>query len=261
MSSQLIYVAGNRNVSNPKKPGTHSSVIYQNYHYWWADDNKRSTRFTCVEKTNKKCSGSITIAQKSVIRSTDHSHLSLSDNQVKITIKNQESKKKVFISIAIFLLIIEIYIYLNEQIETNTARTVYELYKDAQDELVSDNVPENVIAAELGSLRQQSTGLHKRRAKTLPSLSNNFVELNINGEYALTTGGMPFLRYDNKLENNRIILLGCDQTIKILGEANDWFMDGTFKSAPAELLQIYTLHGRLDGHFSPCMYLLMKKKR
>ena len=79
-------------------------------------------------------------------------------------------------------------------------------------------------------------------AKTLPSVPNNF-ESQQNGEFALATGRMPFLRYDNKSENNRIILLGCDQTIKILGEANDWFMDGTFKSAPTELPQIYTLHG------------------
>ncbi len=94
----------------------------------------------------------------------------------------------------------------------------------------------------------------------MPPLPNNFVELNINGEFALTTGGTPFLRYDNKSENNPIILLGCDQTIKIIREANDWFMDGTFKSAPDELLQIYTLQGRLDGHLFLSIYLLIKTK-
>ena len=94
----------------------------------------------------------------------------------------------------------------------------------------------------------------------MPSVPSDFVQLDITGEFALTTGGMPFLRFDNKSEDNRIILLGCDKTIKILGESIEWFMDGTFKAAPAELLQIYSIHGRLDGHFLPCIYLLMKTK-
>ena len=37
-------------------------------------------------------------------------------------------------------------------------------------------------------------------------------------------------------------------------------MDGTFKSAHAVHLQIYTLHGRLDCHFFPCKNLLIKIK-
>ena len=72
MSKQLIYIASNKNISNPTKSGAHSSVIYNNYHYWWAEDNKRSTQYICAEKTYKKCSGSITIAQEEVIRSTNH---------------------------------------------------------------------------------------------------------------------------------------------------------------------------------------------
>ena len=141
-----------------------------------------------------------------------------------------------------------------------TAQTVQELYRAAQDELVLQNVPERVIAAELASLRQQSSGLHKRRAKKLPTVPNDFLERNITGEYSQTTCGMPFLRYDNKSESNRIILLACDQTIKILADTDEWFMDGTFKVAPSQMLQMYTIHGRLDGHFLPCAYILMQTK-
>ena len=157
-------------------------------------------------------------------------HNCLNDNQVKILIKGQELKKKV---------------------ETNIAQTVQELFKVAQDELSADKVPDNVVAADFTSLLHQSSGLHKRRAKTLPSVPKNFVELDITGQFALTTGGMPFLRYDNKSENNRIILLVCDKTLKILGDSKDWYMDGTFKCAPEQLLQMYSLHGRLDGNFLP----------
>ena len=71
---------------------------------------------------------------------------------------------------------------------------------------------------------------------------------------------MPFLRADNKSPDYRLIIFGCDQTLKILGDSKDWFMDGTFKCAPEQLLQMYSIHGRLDGHFVPCIYLLMMTK-
>ena len=175
-----------------------------------------------------------------MIRSTGQTgHNCLNDNQVKILIKGQELKKTV---------------------ETNIAQTEQELFKVVQDELSADKVPHNVVAADFTSLLHQSSGLHKRRAKTLPSVPKNFVELDITGQFALTTGGMPFLRYDNKSENNRIILLVCDKTLKILGDSKDWYMDGTFKCAPEQLLQMYSLHGRLDGNFLPCAYILMQTK-
>ena len=65
------------------------------------------------------------MADKVVIRSTCHTgHNCLNDNQVKILIKGQELKKMV---------------------ESNIAQTVQELFRAAQDELVADNVPDNVV--------------------------------------------------------------------------------------------------------------------
>ena len=45
-------------------------VIYNNYQYWQAEDNKNSKRFTCIERGTKKCRGSITIADNDVVIST-----------------------------------------------------------------------------------------------------------------------------------------------------------------------------------------------
>ena len=95
MDNQILYVPSNLNVRNSTKAGTHPTVVYQNFHYWWSEDNKQSTRYNCVEKSTKKCSGSITIAQDKVTRSTGHTaHTCMTDNQVKILIKGQEFKKK-----------------------------------------------------------------------------------------------------------------------------------------------------------------------
>ena len=70
----------------------------------------------------------------------------------------------------------------------------------------ADNLPEKIVAAVLASLRQQSNGIQKRRAKTLPSVSKNSSELEITGKFELTSGGVPFLRADNKSENYRILI-------------------------------------------------------
>ena len=55
-------------------------------------------------------------------------------------------------------------------------------------------------------------------------------------------------------------MLACDITIKILGEANHWFMDGTFKSSPDQLEQVYSIHGRIDGYFLSFANILMQGK-
>ena len=114
--------------------------------------------------------------------------------------------------------------------ECQVSQTVQELYREAQAELEAANVPANVIAAEFSSFKSQSSSLHRRRANKLPSVPTNFEQLDITGQFALTTGGQPFLRNDNKSGNSRIILLICDQTLKILGAAISWFINGTFPS-------------------------------
>ena len=66
-------------------------VLHNNYRYWWVEDNKKSTRYTCIERAIKKCSDSLTVAGDKVIRSTGHcGHSCLSDDQVKILVKGQE---------------------------------------------------------------------------------------------------------------------------------------------------------------------------
>ena len=47
-------------------------VLHNNYDYWWAEDNKKSTRYTFIEREIKKCSGSLAITGDKVIKSTGH---------------------------------------------------------------------------------------------------------------------------------------------------------------------------------------------
>lgn len=37
-------------------------------------------------------------------------------------------------------------------------------------------------------------------------------------------------------------------------------MDGTFKKVPNGFLQLYSVHGLIDGHFRPFLFALMTRK-
>ena len=48
--------------------------------------------------------------------------------------------------------------------------------------------------------------------------------------------------------------------LNILEEHKDWFIDGTFKVAPAEFLQVFTIHALVDRSAYPLVYVLLPDK-
>ncbi|RNA21958.1 Copia [Brachionus plicatilis] len=100
--------------------------------------------------------------------------------------------------------------------------------------LIQAKIPERTIAAKFPSFKKLSNTLHKRRANKLPFIPDEFSKLEITGEYTVTANNNAFLRYDNKA-NERIIIFVDDESLKILGESEEWYMDGTFKSDPIQL--------------------------
>ncbi|CAF0984577.1 unnamed protein product, partial [Brachionus calyciflorus] len=87
----------------------------------------------------------------------------------------------------------------------------------------------------------------------------DFDDLEINGDYALTSNKCEFLRYDKKSKT--------DQSLKILSESDEWFMDGTFKSAPKQLMQLFTIHALIRDQNSStittiltCVYILTQRR-
>ena len=52
----------------------------------------------------------------------------------------------------------------------------------------------------------------------------------------------PFLLADNNNEDNRIIVFGTNEGLKLLHKSRIVVMDGTFKSCPLPFSQLYTLH-------------------
>ncbi|CAF1119281.1 unnamed protein product, partial [Brachionus calyciflorus] len=111
-------------------------------------------------------------------------------------------------------------------LQFHKTKSLRQCYNEAQAELVDKNIPEDVIAANFRTFKDNT----------------------------------KFLRYDNKSELNRIIIFIDDKLLKILSDSKQWFMDGTFKTAPKPMMQLFTIHAKLKQTTIPCAYILFKKK-
>ena len=79
--------------------------------------------------------------------------------------------------------------------------------------------------------------------------------------FKVTSKGEPFLLYDSGFGDiNRLILFATSKMLSILKSSHNWFADGTFKVAPPQFYQLYTIHAEKDGYVFPCVYSLLTKK-
>ena len=65
------------------------------------------------------------------------------------------------------------------------------------------------------------------------------------------------------LENDckrNIVLLSSSANLKVLSKSTAWFVDGTFKCSPKYFLQMFTIHGLVNGHYIPLVFCLFNKK-
>ena len=101
----------------------------------------------------------------------------------------------------------------------------------------------------LNNLRQ--TAKRARRVNTPPeplSLDN----LIIPAEFRNSLGDAEFLR-EIVVGAGKILLFVTDENLRILSEAEFWLCDGTFKTVPHIMMQLYTIHcpsGRYNNNSS-----------
>ena len=83
----------------------------------------------------------------------------------------------------------------------------------------------------------------------------------IPSELQLTLRGENFLAYDSGSDDREIFLVfSTEQNLDLLESTPQWHADGTFKWCPALFNQLYTVHGVLNGHTIPLIYMLLKRK-
>lgn len=83
-------------------------------------------------------------------------------------------------------------------------------------------------------------------------------------EYKTTIRNMPFLLCDSKTLNlninQKFMIFTTNQNLSYPSNSDTWFADGTFCTVPCIFYQLYTLHGLVNGHVIPLVYVLMTGK-
>lgn len=86
--------------------------------------------------------------------------------------------------------------------------------------------------------------------------------LNIEGIWTetLENPGRPFLIHDNQDNNNRVIIFASQPCLTFLSQSQEWFMDGNFKIAPRQFMQLYFIRCSMGVSAATCVYALLQKK-
>ncbi len=137
------------------------------------------------------------------------------------------------------------------KVESSTADSLKSLHCTQQDQLVKDGINKERIAAYFPKFSRCKRGLQHRRARSIKQQPTELSDLILEDGATVTSDGKAFLKFDNHSKTDRIIIFGCDESLKILAEAKQWHIDGTFKIAPKQLLQMVTIHAVINDHLIP----------
>ena len=66
--------------------------------------------------------------------------------------------------------------------------------------------------------------------------------------------GESFIIHDSGPGEDRVVMFGAEDGVRLLREATAWSADGTFKVAPRLWAQLYTAHAVTQGYFLPCAH-------
>lgn len=109
------------------------------------------------------------------------------------------------------------------------------------------------------ALRQR---IRRQRRQKFPSEPRALTEIEIPDDLKTTIGDQnrQFLLFDVAEHDERILCFGTVENVKKLSECPQWYLDGTFKTAPRLFRQIYTIHGAVNSTTFPFIYALLPSK-
>ena len=105
--------------------------------------------------------------------------------------------------------------------------------------------------------------VRREKAKGRPPAPKTLADLQeIPEEYSLIDGqSWIILGVDaEEDEHERIVAFGRRRTLRAMSLSNLWFLDGTFKTAPAVAHQLYTIHYQIQNDVLPGVYAFMSHK-
>ena len=102
---------------------------------------------------------------------------------------------------------------------------------------------------------------HKRGNR--PPEPATLADLEVDDEWSTTGGTDPenFMIHDSGAQSaDRVIVFATDEALRHLGQAHEWFIDGTFACAPKLFHQLYVIRAPLGDTSVTCVYAFMTGK-
>ena len=109
--------------------------------------------------------------------------------------------------------------------------------------------------------RSLSTILYRQRSKSMPPLPTSVDSMVVPSIFQLTESGEKFFIVKEAISGERIIGFCSKVGLKILFEAEDIFIDGTFDSCPNPFTQVITIHGLKSEVACACGFFLALSKK
>ena len=122
----------------------------------------------------------------------------------------------------------------------------------------ADNADADFVAAK-PTFRKVKSALYNHRRKMLPPLPRRLQEVTLEGTWAETSQGKPFM-LANDGDEQKIVVFSTDENLEKLSASERIFMDGTFKVAPPFFTQMYTVHVQYLGQMIPVLFALLPCK-
>ena len=120
------------------------------------------------------------------------------------------------------------------------------------------------VAKAKTAMKQQAKKSREKPGQILsthPKEPDSLSELEIEGEWSETSTGQRFLVHDSGKESSqRVIVFASNEGIRQLAMKGEWYMDGTFNTAPKLFNQLYVIRARLGQSAVTCAYALLTGK-
>jgi len=105
-----------------------------------------------------------------------------------------------------------------------------------------------------------SSALYRHRKKNIPVLPATRADVDLQGSWAETADGQPFLLLSDG-DADKIVAFSTDAQLRALQSADIIYMDGTFSSCPALWDQVYILHARSGSTTYALVYALLPNRQ
>ena len=115
------------------------------------------------------------------------------------------------------------------------------------------------LVEKLPTFYETKSSLYRHRSKLHPKLPKSLSDVNIDGQWTLTSTGDRFLLADDGTEE-RILIFATEANLIHLAEGSRWYMDGTFYASPGNFFQLYSIHSVVNGCMMPLVYGLLPNK-